>query len=126
MAFKLDLSTKYRWPVTVRIPGEDGKPEDSTFHLDFKRMSQSEVEGIVKEFTAQKDDDPTVQKPSMTDQDFLDRVLVGWYGPLEADGAEIPFSREAVLRVCDIIGVRAAMVRAWFESIREGAAKNSN
>lgn len=115
MAFRLDLSPTYRWPVRLKVPGEDGTMQDAHFNVDFVRLKQSEVAEIAKQ----------AGDGNLTDSEFARRVVKGLPDIEDGAGNPIPFSMEALDKVCEIVGVQAAIVRAWFESISEGAQKNS-
>lgn len=113
--FRLDQSAKYRWPVKGELVAEDGNQQSYEFHVHFRRVGMAEVEEMVK----------ATQDSSMTDRQIVEELVVGWEGVLDADEHEMPFSSESLAILCDIVRVRAAIVRAWFDSLREGPAKNS-
>lgn len=120
MAFKIDLSETYSYPIKVEIVGDKGRTKAVTFTADFKRLSQSEVEQLGKDVTSQ-DGEPAKLK----DEDLIDEVMVGWSDisddkdqPLDFDNAK---HRSAVL---DIYGVKSALVMGFFESISGAKRKN--
>lgn len=119
MAFKLDQSPSYRWPVKVTLLGEDGTPAESEFQVDFKRLSQSELEKLIEDFRSEN------AEVKVTDKTFCQQYVLGWDGIQETTGGQLLFSPVALDQMLDIIGVQAAIVRAFFDSVRKGQEKNS-
>lgn len=119
MAFKLDLSPSYRWPVSFTITGEDGAPTPCVLELDFKRLKQSELEELIKQLTS---DD---SRGRLADRDFCLAHVLGWHGVKDNEDKDLAFSIEGLLTLLEIVGVQGAIVRAYFDSVKVGQEKNS-
>jgi hypothetical protein len=119
MAFKLDFSPSYRWPVSHTYVERDGSVVDMKFTIEYARLKQSEVEEISGAYQ-KADRDPD----KMTDQRCAERVVSGWDGLLLPDGTPFTYSFENLQKLMDIQGLRSTIVLSWFDSLRTGQAKN--
>lgn len=119
MAFKIDLSDTFFFPVTVQI-AKDGKHDTAKFDAEFKRLSKTENREIFDRLPRTGHD---VDVP-ITDDEILDLVFVGWKGVVDSDGVEIPYSETARTKVLDIQGVSNGIVQSWMNSITGARSKN--
>ena len=108
--FKLALSPTFTAPVVVEFQGGGRAQFEATFH----RLSQTEIDALTQR----------IQASEASDADICIQVLAGWSGVAEEDGTVIPFSPTNMSRVLDVAGVRAAVVRAFFESFPSAKRKN--
>ncbi len=115
MAFVLDLSPTYRYPVVVRFLDEAGKRVERTFHAHFRRLKRSEVRELLAR----------AEKGEVEDRELLARILADWEGIEDAAGKPIPCTPETIAEIAEIPEVAAAIAAAWAESLTEGARKNS-
>lgn len=113
--FKLAQTATYKWPVVFNAPADGGKFEKHTFELEFKRISQSKIDEIVK-----KGDSDEAAPAS----EFMKELIVGWKGILHEDGSEIEFSPSALEKLFDIPGVVLAVWKAYLASLSGAKAKN--
>lgn len=104
--FRLDLSPSYFYPVKLAVLDADGKLENRIFDARFKRLSQPEGEALVRE----------AESGRLTDQQVVDRALVGWRGLQDADGNDLPYTPENLAIVLSVAGLRAAVVTAFLQS----------
>lgn len=112
--FVLSQSNSYKWPVSVEFPVDGGKFEKQTFDAEFKRMSQTQIEGIRKQ----------IEEGTTTDRDLAREVLVGWSGITDGNGDEVPFSEAARGQLLDVPLVSAAIVMAFITSLSGRKQKN--
>lgn len=123
MAFKLQQSTTYVWPVKIVLPIDGGKRLTETFDATFRRLPQSRINEIVKLARLQErgrlDDDQELE-----DQDAAREIMVGWDGVEDDDGKPIPFSEKAAKELLEIPTVAGQIVKAWFGSLAEAKRKN--
>jgi hypothetical protein len=123
MAFKLQQSATYVWPVKIVLPIDGGKRETHTFDATFRRLPQSRINEIIKLARLQErgrlDDDQELE-----DQDAAREIMVGWDGVQDDDGKAIPFSEGALTQLVEIPTVAGQIVRAWFGSLAEAKRKN--
>jgi hypothetical protein len=123
MAFKLQQSATYVWPVKIVLPIDGGKRETHTFDATFRRLPQSRINEIIKLARLQErgrlEDDQELE-----DQDAAREIMVGWDGVQDDDGKAIPFSEGALTQLVEIPTVAGQIVRAWFGSLAEAKRKN--
>lgn len=108
--FKLNQSGQFSWPIEVLIPTDGGKHDRQTFDGVFKRKTKEELAALT-------------EREGMTDDAFVREVLIGWKG-ITDDGAEVPFSEEALGQVLAIPGVSAAIVSAYIGAVQGLRRKN--
>lgn len=114
MAFKLNQSGTFRWPVKVSTPKDGGGYETGTFDAVFKRLPRSESEAL----------GDAVLSGDKSGLDAVREIMVGWHGVLD-DGVEMPFSPSNLDKLLDIQGVAVAIFRAFTEA-NSGAAQAKN
>jgi hypothetical protein len=122
MAFVLSKSATYTWPVRITLATDGGKQTVETLDAEFRRLPQSRINEIVRQARAAErgrgDDD------QIEDQDAAREILAGWDGVTGDDGKAIPFSEAALAQLLEIPTVAGQIVKAWFESLKEGKRKN--
>lgn len=123
MAFKLQQSATYVWPVKIVLPIDGGKRLTETFDATFRRLPQSRINEIIKLARLQErgrlDDDQELE-----DQDAAREIMTGWDGVEDDDGKAIPFSEAALKQLLEIPTVAGQIVKAWFGSLAEAKRKN--
>jgi len=117
--FSIAVSPAYWWPVKVSVAagGDDaGKVVTMDFQVEFVRMSEEDFEAFGREVEAKR----------MPDREIAQRVVRNWREVTGADGASLPFSADSVATACNAVpGTDSAIVRAFFDSRRPAAEKNS-
>ncbi|MGE0451846.1 MAG: hypothetical protein AB7Q29_19900 [Vicinamibacterales bacterium] len=113
--FKISLSDRYTWTVSVEVIGDGGKATKHTFEAQFRRLSQSEIDAMIA----------GLQSKEIGDAQVIEQVLVGWKGIQDAGGQEIHFGETTRDQVLDVYPVRPAVLQAWFESLQGAKRKNS-
>ena len=106
MAFKLQQSATYVWPVKIVLPIDGGKRETHTFDATFRRLPQSRINEIIKQARL-------FERGSLEDDQEI-----------EDENVEIPFSEGAVTQLLEIPTVAGQIVKAWFGSLAEAKRKN--
>lgn len=131
MAFILDQSESYSWPVTVKVPQDGGRFRSFTFDAEFKRVSQERREQLGRLLMRQKrlmDDGLTVfEDDFLTPRQIADELLVGWSGIMDTEGPDaqqVPFSDKVKAQLLNIGDVADAILEAWNASIPGAKAKN--
>jgi hypothetical protein len=123
MAFKLQQSATYVWPVKIVLPIDGGKRETHTFDATFRRLPQSRINEIIKLARLQErgrlEDDQELE-----DQDAAREIMTSWDGVQDDDGKAIPFSEGALTQLLEIPTVAGQIVKAWFGSLAEAKRKN--
>lgn len=105
--FVFDPDYTFEWPVTVKYPGANGDVE-ATFTGVFK-LPEDELE-IFASAEVQ-----TISDVIGTVRARLAKHWVGWSGIETPDGAQLPYSDEAKLRLLQQRPIREAVDRAFSE-----------
>ena len=126
MAFVLNQSQSYSWPVSINLPADGGKREKSSFDALFKRLPQSrinEIQQLVQQRmkAAERGDE---LDNGVTDQSIAAEILVGWSGILDADGDDVPYSEAVKAQLLDVPMMAGALIEAYFTSLVELKRKN--
>lgn len=112
--FKLDLSSSYHWPVKVKLPADGGRIEESSFEVEFKRLTQSRIIEITEK----------VSEKESTFVEVCREIVLGWNQVHDSDKQPVPFSSDALDKLLDIAGVPSAIALAYLDSARGIKAKN--
>lgn len=124
MAFKLQQSTTYVWPVKIVLPIDGGKRETHTFDANFRRLPQSRINEIIK-LARLQERGRLEEDQELEDQDAAREIMTGWAGVQDDDAKDIPFSEGALAQLLEIPTVAGQIVKAWFGSLAEAKRKNS-
>jgi len=129
MAFVLEHSDRYSWPVTVKVAQDGGRFRTFTFDVEFKRVSQARREELGRQLLVQKGriEAGLLEGEILTPRQIADELVVGWSGILdrEGEGAEpVPFSEATKAQLLNIGDVADAILAAWNDSIPGSKAKN--
>lgn len=119
MAFVLNQSDTYVWPITFDVPVDGGRHERQTFDGEFKRHPQSKLGPMVAELQ------------NLEDLGDLDRItemasnlLVGWSGINDDNGNEVPFSQKALIQLLEVPLLAVSVLKAYMDSIKGAKRKN--
>lgn len=129
MAFVLDLSDSYLWPVTVKVPQDGGRFRSYTFDVEFLRVSQERREELGRQLAAQQHRVEAGQFDGelLTPRTIADELVVGWSGILASEGKdaeEVPYSEATKAQLLNVPDVADAILQAWQASIPGAKAKN--
>lgn len=115
MAFIINQSDTYFWPVEIEIPSSKntGRHEKHTFDAEFKRMSQSRIEEIVTGGESAPENDRAVAA----------EIMVGWKGVTDGTD-ELPWSEASRDMILQMPAVASAIVVAWSKSLTGARKKN--
>lgn len=126
MAFVLNQSQSYSWPVRIQLPADGGKREKSSFDALFKRLPQSrinEIQQLVQQRIKAAERGEELDN-GVTDQTIAAEILVGWAGILDADGDDVPYSEAVKAQLLDVPMMADALIEAYFTSLVELKRKN--
>lgn len=128
MAFFLDQSDSYSWPVTVKVPENGGKFRSLTFDALFSRVSTERQEELGRQLLKQKTRlDFGETDDLLTPRQIASEILVGWEGIKDKEGdkgQDVPFSESTKARLLNIPEVVNAILEAWNKSVPEAKIKN--
>lgn len=126
MAFVLNQSQSYSWPVSIKLPADGGKREKSNFDAIFKRLPQSrinEIQLLVQQRIKAAEKGEELDN-GVSDQSIADEILVGWTGIIDGDGDEVPYSEAVKAQLLDVPMMAGALIEAYFASLVELKRKN--
>lgn len=129
MAFVLEHSDRYSWPVTVKVAQDGGRFRTFTFDVEFRRVSQARREELGRQLLVQKGriEAGLLEGEILTPRQIADELVVGWSGILDREGENgqpVPFSEATKAQLLNIGDVADAILAAWNESIPGAKAKN--
>jgi hypothetical protein len=110
MAFKLVRLNKLPVRVKGALPGEDGKRAAFDFTLHCKRLSQAEIDAVMNNKQGEV-------------KGFVQNVVEGWEGVLDASGDPVPFAGEHLEEMIDNAGLPMLIMHAYLEQV-SATAKN--
>lgn len=99
-----------KWPVTVNVPVDGGKTQESEFTAVFKPISKKEYDQMVKD--------------ESNDEKFISTLLVGWEGLQDEDGNDIPYDPSFIPELVQFAFVRTAILTAYHRMSAGVAEKN--
>lgn len=126
MAFVLNQSQSYSWPVSIQLPADGGKRQKSSFDALFKRLPQSrinEIQQLAQQRIKAAERGEELDN-GVTDQTIAAEILVGWAGILDADGDDVPYSEAVKAQLLDVPMMAGALIEAYFTSLVELKRKN--
>lgn len=115
--FKLAISPAYWWKVEVNLPAAGdvaGKVDTADFDVEFVRMGEEAFRKLADEVAGRR----------INDTELVSRVVRNFRNVHDDVGASLPFSAANLATLCDIPGVAAAVVTAFFDSRCPAAEKN--
>ncbi|MBL8575134.1 MAG: hypothetical protein JNM13_15775 [Hyphomicrobiaceae bacterium] len=119
--FNLDAAP--RFPVLVRpaVPGAEDGSLDITLIMSAARSSETAARSRAILEAADTGDIQAVAAAEIAD---LAPLVHGWRDVVDADGAPVPFSAEALAQLLDLPAVRIGIYRGYGAALREAATKN--
>ena len=127
MAFVLDQSDSYSWPVPIDVPN-GGSFHRQSFDAEFLRLPQDRIDQIQLEASKLQrlveygSEDAAEQLVKV--RAIAAEVLVGWKGIKDGKGEEVAYSETAKERLLGVAGVAAAVLGAFADSMTKGKSKN--
>ncbi|MCR4300619.1 MAG: phage tail assembly chaperone, partial [Sulfuricaulis sp.] len=107
--------TSYTWPVKYNLPKDGGKYEKVEFMGEFRRLSQSRLDELMR----------LARDGQIEDSGFVDEILLGWSGIKTGTGEEFEYSGANQRILLDLFpGLRGAIVLAYQESLMGVLRKN--
>lgn len=111
------------WPVTVKIPSPDtaGELQEHTFEMQFEAMSMERG----RQIDAEIDKLPLAER-SARRFDFIFEMAKGWREIVDADGVDVPFTRETLEAQLNIAWFRAGVLAAYEQAMTGQQARLGN
>lgn len=92
------------------------------FGMRFKLLGQEQLNELLDAWL-DKAPAEAPAKDKITDMQFIERVAVGWTDVSNASGA-VEFSAQALKTLCNLPGVKSAIIQAFLHGYEEAAEKN--
>ncbi len=125
MAFILEQSPTFKWPIVIREVQDGGRIRTHQFDAIYRRLPQSRMEAVQLQYQAMKAavarNEPLEEIPT---QSIADEILDGWEGITEADGTPVPVTPETKRQLLEVASVADALVVTFFEAHEKARAKN--
>ncbi|OON62282.1 hypothetical protein B0920_02045 [Massilia sp. KIM] len=115
------VNQTYFTPIKVLVPNGDGTGTEYKFKAQFKRLPQEELDDLYRRLNPEKLNEG--EEP-LTDDEVLDRVMVGWADVLDKDGEPLEFNEQNLAIVKNISPTRAVLVVSFFDSMKTAKRKN--
>jgi hypothetical protein len=123
MAFVLNKKATYFWPIRITLAADDGGQRTvETLDLEFRRLAQSRIDAIVKQ--AKNAERSRDEDDELRDQEICKELVAGWRNVKNDAGDELLFSDAAFTMFLEIQTVPGQVLKAWFDSLRDGKRKN--
>ena len=114
MAFVLDDSSTYFWPISLQVPVDGGKYKRCDFEVEFQRIPQSELLELI---AAQ-------QEGALRDVEIIKKIMVGWKNVTDSEDQEVPFTATNRDQLLEVVGMASAIGEVFFESRAKAKRKN--
>lgn len=130
MAFVLQTSPTYWWPIVFEMPIDNNRYKRESFEIEFNRLPQSEVDEIMAvELEAQR----AIQSGTGNVRELLailrghaKRVIADWRGILDTNGGEaVPFSDAALRQLLEVPNMASVILQIYGESVSKAKVGNS-
>lgn len=125
MAFILEQSPTFSWPITIRELVDGGRYRTHQFEAVFNRLPQDRMEEVQLAYqkikvTAARDQ----EVDAIPTREIAAEILAGWKGISNPDGTEVectPATKQQLLKVATVADV---LVSTFFEAHDKARAKN--
>lgn len=125
MAFILEQSPTFRWPITIREVQDGGRVRTHQFDAIYRRLPQSRMEAVQLQYQAMKAaasrDQPIEEIPTRA---IADEILEGWEGITNPDGSPVEVSPQTKAQLLEVATVADALVTTFFEAHDKARVKN--
>jgi hypothetical protein len=125
MAFILEHSPTFSWPIVIRELVDGGRYRTHQFEAVFNRLPQDRMEEVQLAYHRIKTE---VQRDELIDalptREIASEILAGWKGITNPDGTDVectPATKEQLLKVATVADV---LVATFFEAHEKARAKN--
>ena len=113
MSCVLSEEHSFGWPVTIRVPSDDGAFKEQKLRVRFLTLSQDEFAAAISD-------------QQFADHELLSRALKGWDGVVDADNQPVIFDEENKARLLSLPFARIALAEAFMEAMSGQKARRKN
>ena len=125
MAFVLEQSATFTWPIVIRELQDGGRYRTHHFDAVFNRLPQSRLEEIqisyqrIKSLAARD-----LEIEELPTRAIAAELLAGWQGITDSSGDAIPFSEDAKAKLLEVNAVADVLVATYIQAIEKAKEKN--
>lgn len=125
MAFILEQSPTFKWPIVIREVQDGGRIRTHQFDAMYRRLPQSRMEAVQLQYQAMKAavarNEPLDEIPTRA---IADEILEGWEGITNPDGSPVEVTPDTRRQLLEVASVADALVVTFFEAHEKARAKN--
>lgn len=125
MAFILEQSPTFSWPITIREVTDGGRHRTHQFEAIYRRLPASRMEEVqlaYQRIKAAAARDQVVD--AIPTREIAAEILAGWKGITDGEGNELEFSAGAKAQLLEVATVADVLVATFFEAHDKARAKN--
>lgn len=125
MAFILEQSPTFKWPIVIREVQDGGRVRTHQFDAIYRRLPQSRMEAVQLQYQAMKAavsrNEPLDEIPTRA---IADEILEGWEGITNPDGSPVEVTADTRRQLLEVASVADVLVVTFFEAHEKARAKN--
>lgn len=125
MAFILEQSPTFKWPIVIREVQDGGRVRTHQFDAIYRRLPQSRMEAVQLQYQAMKAavarNEPLEEIPTRA---IADEILEGWEGITNPDGSPVEVTPDTRRQLLEVASVADVLVVTFFEAHEKARAKN--
>ena len=125
MAFILEQSPTFSWPITIREVTDGGRHRTHQFEAVYRRLPASRMEEVqlaYQRIKAAAARDQVVD--AIPTREIAAEILAGWRGITDPEGAEVEYSPASKAQLLEVATVADVLVATFFEAHDKARAKN--
>ena len=125
MAFILEQSPTFSWPITIREVSDGGRHRTHQFEAIYRRLPASRMEEVQLAYqkikvAAARD----LEVDAIPTREIAAEILAGWKGITDQAGAEVEFNAASKAQLLEVATVADVLVATFFEAHDKARAKN--
>lgn len=125
MAFILEQSPTFTYPITIRELTDGGRIRTHQFEAIYNRLPASRMEEVQLAYqrlkVAAAKDQEVDEIPT---REIAAEILAGWTGITTADGEPVEFNAVTKAQLLEVATVADVLVSEFFEAHQKARAKN--
>lgn len=125
MAFILEQSPTFSWPITIREVTDGGRHRTHQFEAIYRRLPASRMEEVQLAYQRIK---ATAARDQVVDaiptREIAAEILAGWKGITDPEGVEVEFTPTSKAQLLEVATVADVLVATFFEAHDKARAKN--
>lgn len=125
MAFILEQSPTFSWPITIREVSDGGRHRTHQFEAIYRRLPASRMEEVQLAYQKIKVAAARDQEvDAIPTREIAGEILAGWKGITDAAGTDVEFNAASKAQLLEVATVADVLVATFFEAHDKARAKN--